>query len=259
MRKFVFVLVAVFVVLSGGCASMEKANKQRQVASVLSYLYPGSEQVPPAPDKVAELRVPFRIGVAFVPDSIEPEFRLPENERITLANKVRDAFIDYPFVSDIIAVPSVYLERGGSFANLDRIAALLKIDVIALISFDQVQNAGATEWSFLYWTGLGAYVVEGDKYDILTAVETAVFDIRSRRLLMRGGGISTTKGSATMVGFAEKAREARTRGIEAAMKDMTRNLQSAVETFREEAPKDPNIKLILPPGYDPNATRRTAR
>jgi hypothetical protein len=53
-----------------GCASMEPAAKQRQVASVLTYLYPGNttlEALPPA--GVAELHVPFRLGLAFVPMS----------------------------------------------------------------------------------------------------------------------------------------------------------------------------------------------
>lgn len=101
-------------------------------------------------------------------------------------------------------MPSVYLEPGGGFANMDRVAALLGLDVIALVSFDQVQNAGAKGSSLLYWTGVGAYMVEGDQYDILTAVETSVFDIKSRKLLMRAGGLSNLKGTATMVGFSER-------------------------------------------------------
>ena len=36
------------------------------------------------PDE-AELRVPFKVGVAFVPDTADPQFRLPESERIKLA------------------------------------------------------------------------------------------------------------------------------------------------------------------------------
>ncbi|HKI64657.1 MAG TPA: rhombotarget lipoprotein [Burkholderiales bacterium] len=227
MRKIgKYLVVALVAIAASGCASMNKTTKQRQVASVLSYLYPGTEQAPPVSDKVAEIKVPFRIGVTFVPDDTNAEFRLPETDRIMLAGKVGEAFKRYPFVTEIVAVPSLYLEPGGGFPNLDRIAALLKLDVIALVSFDQVQNAGATGWSFLYWTGIGAYVVDGDQYDILTAVETTVFDIRSRRLLMRAGGISNLKGSATMVGFSERA------------------------------PKDPSIKLILPPGYNPNAARK---
>ena len=250
-----YLVVALAAIAVSACASMNKTTKQRQVASVLSYLYPGTEQAPPVSDQVAEIKVPFRIGVAFVPDNTNAEFRLPETDRIMLADKVGEAFKRYPFVADIVAVPSLYLEPGGGFPNLERISALLKLDVIALVSFDQVQNAGATGWSFLYWTGVGAYVVDGDRYDILTAVETTVFHVKSHRLLMRAGGLSNLKGTATMVGFSERAREARTHGFDVAVGDMIAKLHGEVKTFRERAPKDPTIKLILPPGYNPNAAR----
>jgi rhombotail lipoprotein len=191
--------------------------------------------------------------VAFVPDTASAEFRLAEGDRLALAAQVQDAFSRYPFIGDIQAIPSMYLEPGGGFANLDRIAALLRLDVIALVSYDQVQNAGATGWSFLYWTGIGAYVIKGDQYDVLTAVETAVFDVRSRRLLMRAGGMSNSRGAATMVGFSESARAARRQGFEEAIKDMITKLHGEVKAFRERAPKDPTIRMILPPGYDPAA------
>ena len=71
-----YFVVALAAIAVGGCASMNKTTKQRQVASVLSYLYPGTEQTPPVSDQVAEIKVPFRIGVAFVPDTTNPEFRL---------------------------------------------------------------------------------------------------------------------------------------------------------------------------------------
>jgi rhombotail lipoprotein len=250
-RGIIVSILALF--LLGGCASMDKGNKQRQVASVLSFLFPGSEQAPPASEGVAEIKVPFRIGVAFVPDTASAEFRLAESERLKLAGEVRDAFSRYPFVGNIQAIPSMYLEQGGGFANLDRIANMLQLDVIALVSYDQVQNAGASGWSFLYWTGIGAYVIEGDQYDVLTMVDTAVFDIRSRRLLMRAGGTSNTKGTATMVGFSESARAARRQSFETALQDMITKLHVEVKAFRERAPKDPTIHLITPPGYNPAA------
>ena len=238
-----------------GCASMDQASKQRQVASMLSFLFPGSSQPPPASEAVAVLNVPFRIGVAFVPDNADPTFRLSEADRLKLAGQVRDAFSGYPFVRDIVTVPSLYLEPGGGFANLDRIAALLQVDVIALVSYDQVQHADASGWSFLYWTGVGAYVIEGDRYDVLTALETAVFDIKSRRLLMRAAGTSNIKGSATMVGFSARSREARLASFEEALKQMIGNLHGEVKAFRDRAPTDPKVKLVLPPGYDPRALR----
>ena len=241
-----------------GCASMNQANKQRQVASVLSFLFPGKEDPPAPSSQVAVLNVPFRIGVAFVPDNTRADMRLSETERQQLATKVRDAFARFPFVSRIETVPSLYLEPGGGFANLDRVGALLNLDVIALLSYDQVQHADASGWSFLYWTGVGAYVVEGDKFEVLTAVECTVFDIRSHRLLMRAAGTAGNKGGATLVGFTEKAREARGKGFAQAMDQMVTNLQGEVQAFRERAPKDPMIRLVLPPGYDAAAGNSTA-
>ncbi len=234
-----------------GCASMEASTKQRQVASLLGFLFPGKEQPAPPAEKVAVLRVPFRVGIAFVPDTGSAEFRLSETDRLRLAARVREAFVGYPFVTEIEAVPSAYLEPGGGFENLDRVASLLRLNVIALISYDQVQYAGANQWSFLYWTGVGAYVIEGDKFDVLTAVETAVFDIPSRRMLMHASGTSTIKGEATWVGFAERSRQARTEAFGAAVQQMIGNLSHEIQAFRERAPSDPMIRLVLPPGYKP--------
>lgn len=229
---------------------MDARNRQRQVASVLGFLFPGKDQPPPPSDAVAVLQVPFRIGVAFVPDTAKGEARLAETERQQLADKVREAFAGYPFIRQIETVPSLYLEPGGGFANLDRVGSLLNLDVIALISYDQVQHADASGWSFLYWTGVGAYMIEGDRFEVLTAVECTVFDIRSRRLLMRAAGTATRKGEATMVGFSEKAREGRSKGFAAALDQMITNLRQAVQDFRDRAPQDPKIRLQLPAGYD---------
>ncbi|MEY4751780.1 MAG: hypothetical protein RIQ60_3994 [Pseudomonadota bacterium] len=234
------------------CASMDASNKQRQVASVLAFLYPGKDKPEAAASTVAEIRVPFRIGVAFVPDGENngPQ-RIAEAERQALTARVRDAFANYPFISHIEAVPSLYLQPRGGFDNLDRVADLLQLDAIALISYDLVQHADSSGWSFLYWTGVGAYVIEGDRFEVLTAVDCAVFDVKSRRLLMHASGTARDKGEATLVGFGEKARSARAKSLSDAVDQMIPVLRSEVARFRESAPRDPLIKLILPPGYNP--------
>jgi rhombotail lipoprotein len=256
MKRLGLVVLAILVAIGlAACAGMEKGTRERQVASMLAYLYPGTSEPPTQPDAVAVINVPFRIGVAFVPDVAAPEFRLSEADRLRLAGLVRNAFAKYPFIREIEAVPSLYLEPGGGFANIDRISALLRLDAIALVSYDQVQHADATALSLLYWTGIGAYLVPGDRYDVLTVVETAVFDIKSRRLLMRAAGTSNVTGSATLVGFSGQSREARLKSFEGAVTQMIGNLHGEVKAFRERAPSDPKVKLVLPPGYNPNAER----
>ena len=259
MKRLRLIVVAILVAVGlAGCAGMQKESKQRQVASMLAYLFPGNSEPPASSDAVAVINVPFRIGIAFVPDnSTDPQFRLAEADRLNLAGNVRDAFSKYPFIRDIEAIPSVYLESGGGFGNIDRIAALLRLDAIALVSYDQVQHADASPMSMLYWTGIGMYIVPGDRYDVLTVVETAVFDVKSRRLLMRAAGSSNVKGSATLIGFSGQSREARLKSFEEAVTQMIGNLHGEVKSFRERAPSDPKVKLMLPPGYNPNAERPT--
>jgi rhombotail lipoprotein len=248
------------LVLLVACASQKAEHKQGQRASVIDFLFPGqvsSTQVDVA--TITEIKVPFRIGLAFVPDVASELFRITEAERLSLLEHVRKAFERYPFISAIEVIPSSYLERGGSFANVDRVAKLLSLESVVLLSYDQMQFADASAWASLYWTGIGAYLVSGDRYDVLTSVEAAVFDVRSRKLLMRAGGTSQIKGSATYVGFSEAARKARSDGFREAVEKLIPGLHAEVKTFRERAPGNPGIRLDLPPGYDPAAVKPQAR
>lgn len=256
LRRRILGAAAALPALLAACASMDKDARQRQVASLIGFLFPGAGKPDPANEAVAVLKIPLRVGVAFVPDTASPELRLAEFERLRLSGLVREAFAGLPFIATLDAVPSSYLEPGGGFANLDRVASLLRLDVMALVSYDQVQFAGANRWSFLYWTGIGAYVVEGDQYDILTAVEVAVIDVRSRRMLMHASGSSTVKGEASWINFAERSRVARTESYGTAVQKMVEALKQEVQAFRERAPKDPSIRLELPAGYEAQPIHR---
>ena len=48
---------------------------------------------------------------------------------------------------------------------------------------------------------------------------------------------------------------ARDHGFDDAVKEMIGKLHVEVKGFRERAPKDPNIRLVLPPGYNPGVAR----
>ena len=255
-----YLLLALTVLLLGACASRKPENKQGQAASVIEFLFPSKEpSTPVGLATIAELKVPLRIGLVFVPDTADPRFRITEADRQHLLARMRQAFERYPFVGTIEMVPSSYLQPGGSFDNIDRVAKLLSLECVVLLSYDQMQFADSSGWSLLYWTGIGVYVVPGDRYDVLTSVEAAVFDVRSHKLLMRAGGTSQVKGAATAMGFSEAAREARGGGFREAVEKLIPNLHAEVKAFRERAPGDRSIRLDLPPGYDPNAVKPQAR
>lgn len=111
-------------------------------------------------------------------------------------------------MSNIAVIPSDYLTRGGSFTNLNQIKNMYDIDVIALVSYDQVQFTNSDFLSLSYWTLVGAYVVSGDKNDTNTMIDTAVFDIDSRSMLFRAPGTSNVKGRSTPIELKQELRAA---------------------------------------------------
>jgi len=239
--------------LLAGCGSMQEDTKLKHSARVMSYLYPDqaeqADRQPPLLTSLTTLKVPLRIGVAFVPSAVDPKTGLPESEQLRLLGRVRDSFAQYPFVAGIEIIPTSYLREGGGYEDMTRVATLFRLDVMTLLSYDQVQFSDATGSSFWYWTLVGAYLVAGDKYDIYTTLEASAFDVASRKLLFRAPGTSTIAGSAEAVGFAEKARLARIDGFNQALEQLIPTMHAELQRFRQRARQDQSIRLDLPPGY----------
>ena len=64
------------------------------------------------------------------------------------------------------------------------------VDIMALVSYDQIHFTDSNAMAMLYWTIVGAYLVHGDEYDIKTLLDISVFDVASRKLLFRAPGVS---------------------------------------------------------------------
>jgi rhombotail lipoprotein len=101
----------------------------------------------------------------------------------------------------------------------------------------------------LYWTIVCAYLVNGDRYDVQTMLDAAVFDIKSRKLLFRAPGTSQVKGSASLNGFSEKARNARVDGYEKAVDQLIPQLQAELDGFRERIKNDAGYQVENKAGY----------
>ena len=114
--------------------------------------------------------------------------------------EIASQFKEYKFIESIELIPSLYLEEGGGFSNLDKLRQLFGIDVIMLLSYDQSQFKDKGAWSITYWTLIGYYVVKGEKNDTHTLMDAALFHIPSRKMLFRASGINHIKSSATPAG-----------------------------------------------------------
>ena len=256
-RTSICIIITALIVLISGCAVQQTRTK----SSVVDYLYPKQSETV-IHSSIPTLTIPIKVGIAFVPDQ-SPQYRginmwsgvvgggsLTEAEKSDLLEKVADNFRKYEFVSEIEVIPSAYLTEGGSFQNLEQIKTMYGIDVIALVSYDQIQFTDEDALSLTYWTLVGAFIVSGEKNDTSTMLDTTVYDIQSRKMLFRAPGTSNIKGRATPINLSEELRVDSVKSFKEAAKKMTANLDIQLTKFREKIKAEPEkVKLIHREGY----------
>lgn len=250
-------LAVVLLCLTTGCVGLWGRRSHHEAGSVVQFLYPGKDQ-PFIQPQIPILRLPLRVGVAFIPAG-EPGNRrgyyqaatgFNEQQKTELMRKVAAQFKTLPFVQSIEIIPTTYLRPGGGFENLDQIRAMLGIDVVALLAYDQAQTSDDTEASLAYWTIVGVYIVEGQRNATHTLMEAVVYDIPSRSLLFRAPGTSTIKNHATLLRSDYELRKDSLRSLEEASGQMTANLAQELELFKVRAKEEPqNIRIEHKPGY----------
>jgi len=250
-------LVGAVIVAVSACGTQEVRNR----SSVVDYLYPRSKQEVVQPS-IPTLRLPLKVGVAFVPEQPlrtsggglwgrpTTAGALTEARKTALLETLAAHFRRYDFVGSIEVVPSAYLTAGGSFTNLEQIRTMYGIDVVALVSYDQVQFTDQGLLSLTYWTLVGAYVVSGEKNDTSTLMDTAVYDIASRKMLFRAPGNSQVKGSSTPVNLAESLREDSAKGFDQANQLMLASLDQQLTAFRQRLKDRPDeVRVERTAGY----------
>ncbi|NNL94656.1 MAG: rhombotarget lipoprotein [Xanthomonadales bacterium] len=236
-------LLWISVLFLSAC-SMFFANNMRSgsSSSLVDYLYPGGEIPPPVENVLPEIKLPARVGLAFVPSAGFSQ--ISDAEQTQLLTLVQQSFADRDFIETIQVIPSTYLRGKGGFTQLEQVGRLYSVDIIALVSYDQVIRTADTTASLLYWTIVGAYVIKGSTNDITTFVDTAVFDLATRRMLFRAPGINESSGKATAVGLGQASRDMSTASFEAAIAQMNGNLHMELDKFRERVRQGESARLV---------------
>ncbi len=245
------ILLAFSLLLS--CAH---ASRQR-TSSLAEYLFPKdpnrqelSEQGKPF--SVEALPLPVRFGLTFIPETktlsqgtvvgigrsgyVEP---LSEKLKTELMQGIREELGQYSFISSVEVIPTTYLVPGGSYQNLDELRTLTGVDVMTLLSYDQVQFTDEGFAALGYWVtfGAGYYFWPGEKNDTKTMMDAAAYHIPSQRLLFRAVGRSRIEASATPVNLTEALREDSEEGFREALKIMLSNLHEQIRIFQEKVRK----------------------
>jgi rhombotail lipoprotein len=248
MRLPRVLLATALLWFAAGCSWMWEGPREGVSSSVVDYLYPAG-QTPPAPsDALPQLALPVKVGLAFVP--AKGDEALTEAQRQELLERTRAAFLERDFIANIEVIPETYLDTGRGFETLDSVARLYALDVMALISYDQVAFVGDRTSSILYWTIIGAYMVKGNEHEVQTFVDTAVFDMGTHRLLFRAAGTDRLGAHSTLIDIPEARREAMQRSFENAMADMTTNLDRELDVFKERVQEEQVAVVTHRPGYE---------
>lgn len=248
IRSLGLLASSLFVIISLSSCSWSYDRHSR--SSTVDFLYPEgtSEKMQPT---VPHLKLPLSVGIAYVPSSQGHAAGLSEERKMQLMESVAAQFRSKPFISDIQLIPTAYLKNGGGFRNLDQIRNMLGVDVVALVSYDQLQHNDPNFLSLTYFTIVGSYIIPGEQNDTSTMLDTAVFHIPSRKLLFRAPGTSTVKGFSSAVGATRSMRINAQRGFEGANEEMIANLQGELNRFKVRVKENPSqFKVTHKPGYN---------
>ncbi len=237
------VVVALVVLLLTSCSSLWNIGDETRSgvsSSLVDYLYPSGEVPPNLQESIPFLELPLRVGIAFVP-SQNARSAISEATKTELLEKVKAEFVNRAFIEHIEVIPDTYLRSSKGINGMQQVARLYGVDVMALVSYDQVAVSEDNPTSFLYWTIVGSYVIKATSNEVQTFVDTAVFDVQTARLLFRAPGLDKMSDRSTLIESGEVIRKTRDASFTAAMSSMTQNLAAELDQFRERVKQDPSV------------------
>jgi rhombotail lipoprotein len=235
MQKRTPMIALLALPILSGCMSLLQGNQEIMrsgtSSSLVDYLYPDGEIPPAVSETLPHLELPLRVGIAFVPSS--RDHLLSGAQKAELLNEVASTFRERQYVSSIEAIPDQYLASSRGIIGMQQVAALYDIDVMALVSYDQVAFTGERDAALLYWTIVGTALVKGNTNEVRTMIDTAVFDVPTARLLFRAPGTDQEQRNATFIDAQREMRHLQTESFAGANRDMIVNLDAELGRFEE--------------------------
>jgi rhombotail lipoprotein len=221
-----------------GCSAQSHRS-----SSLVDFLYPG--KAPPVENTVPELRVPLRVGLAFLPSPVNSAPGPDAAQREQLMASIRKRFASRKFVAEIVVIPDYYLKNQRGFEGLQGVQRLYSVDLMALVSYDQVTHLQDNKWSLGYLTIVGAYALKGSHHDVSTLVDLAVIDPATRSLVLRAGGTDTRRGNTTLVDRQREVRNSESESFTLATEQMIANFDSALTQFEADVKAGKaNVRIV---------------
>jgi rhombotail lipoprotein len=224
-----------------GCHPSHAQNS----TSLVGFLYPNGS-APPADRVEPQLHLPLRVGLAFLPSQgVESENGLDAAHKEALLEQIRQRFKSRKFVADIVLIPDYYLRGKKGFEGLEGVQRLYGVDLMALVSYDQVTHENDNDWSLAYLTIVGAYVIKGTRHDVSTLVDLAVVDPATHSLVLRAGGFDNSHGNSRLISENIELRQASTQGFDLATQQMIDHFDGALTHFEADVREGKsNVQIV---------------
>ncbi len=245
-------VLLILMVLSLSSCSMVGHQKVRhsKTTNLVGFLYPDGK----IPDDMNApvLRLPLRVGLAYIPEignqnSIDPTLKLE------LLNTIKHQFEGLRYIQNIQIIPTMYLSHSQKSNQLKQIQQLYQLDVIALVSYDQVVNRKENLLAITYLTIVGNYIFPGSHFDVNTLLDMALIDLKTTRLLFRAAGSHGSKGATAEAYTRHKYDQHQNNDFSVAMSVLKNNLAFELQAFEQRLrARDPNddIKVEAKKGYE---------
>ena len=232
MKKMIVTAAAVLTLALSGCVGTYSGGTRHYRSSTLvEYLY--GRELPPAEVEVPELRLPLTVGLAFLPQA-RGQVAIDEVEKSAILARIRERFGSRPFVRDIVEIPSYYLSQNPGMEGLAALQRLYNMDLLALVSFDQVSHQDGNPLSLTYLSIVGGVFFPGTNQDVTTVLDMAVIHPSSRSLVLRAAGMDNRDGITTAVNAEPRLRERRTKGFHVASDEMIEHFDAELTRFEQQ-------------------------
>ncbi|MCO4798716.1 MAG: rhombotarget lipoprotein [Colwelliaceae bacterium] len=250
MKSRIFIIM-LGIILLASCSAIVSNNtgKKTQSSSLMDFLYPNKDSRTEHKPEIPVLKLPVKVGLAFVPSKSWQRDGIHGKDQVELLEKVKKSFLKYDYIDRIEIIPSTYLNGGEGFSTLEQVGRLYDVDVMALVSYDQVTQSLENNAALLYWTIVGMYIIPGNENSIQTFVDTAVFDIKSKKMLFRAPGINKLEKRTTAVGIDDTLAEKSLEGFGLAVTDMSKNLDDELARFKTRVKEEKIAKVEHREGY----------
>lgn len=228
--------IALACALTGGCSLLDpwlappqQTTARSATTPLIDYLCRSAAV--PAQDTQVGLVLPIRVGLAFVPGATGGGPLTTEREALLAG--LRDRFRTVQYVADVVVVPDYYLSggTGEGFEQLTQLAALQRLDLIALVSYDQVSRVRENERALANLTIVGQFFMTGNDTATHTLLDLAVVEPRSRSLLLRAGGTSSLGDAVTAVARDRKLEQQMRAGFDEAAHKLSDNFATELASL----------------------------